>query len=112
MGIFKIKLSLSSLVYQLLSYKAKFILLCNLITASNKYVIYDIKPVSYTHLDVYKRQVVEFESQNDVVCEDVQTPSVGSVEDSEEWKVVSGGPGEQLEDEDVQCRDDDLDYVE
>ena len=61
---------------------------------------------------MYKRQVVEFVGENDVVCEDVQTPSVSSVEDSEEWKVVSGGPGEQLEDEDVQCCDDDLDYVE
>ena len=29
--------------------------------------------VSYTHLDVYKRQVVEFVSDSDVVCEDVQT---------------------------------------
>ena len=48
----------------------------------------------------------------DVVCEDVQTLSVSSVEDSEEWKEVSGGTGEQLEDEDVQCRDGDLDYVE
>ena len=51
-------------------------------------------------------------SENDVVCEDVQTLSVSSVEDSEEWKEVSGGPGEQLEDEDVQCHDGDLDYVE
>ena len=41
----------------------------------------------------------------DVVCEDVQTPSVSSVEDSEEGKEVSCGPGEQLEDEDVQCSD-------
>ena len=48
--------------------------------------------------------VVECVSENDVVCEDVQTPSVSRVEDSEERKEVSGGPGEQLEeDEDVQC---------
>ena len=32
--------------------------------------------------------------------------------EAEEWKEVSCGPGEQLEDEDVQCRDGDLDYVE
>ena len=51
-------------------------------------------------------------SENDVVCEDVQTLSVSSVEDSEEWKEVSGGLGEQLEDEEVLCRDGDLDYVE
>ena len=44
--------------------------------------------------------VVECGSENDVVCEDVQTLSVSSVEDSEEWKEVSCGPGEQLEDED------------
>ena len=45
-------------------------------------------------------------SESDVVCEDVQTPSVSSVEDSEEREEVSGGPGEQLEeDEDVQCSD-------
>ena len=49
--------------------------------------------------------VVEFVSESDVVCEDVQTPSVGSVEDSEEREEVSGGPGEQLEEEDVQCSD-------
>ena len=50
--------------------------------------------------------VVECASENEVVCEDVQTPSVSSVDDSEERKEVSGGPGEQLEeDEDVQCSD-------
>ena len=48
--------------------------------------------VSYTHLDVYKRQVVECANENDVVCEDVQTPSVSSVEDSEGRKEVPGGP--------------------
>ena len=49
---------------------------------------------------------MECASENDVVCEDVQTPSVGSVEDSEVRKEDSGGPGEQLEeDEDVQCSD-------
>ena len=49
---------------------------------------------------------MECVSENDVVCEDVQTPSVSSVEDSEERKEVSGGPGEQLEeDEDMQCLD-------
>ena len=49
--------------------------------------------------------------RNDVVCEDVQTPSVSRVEDSEERKEVSCGPDEQLEeDEDVQCRDGDLYY--
>ena len=48
---------------------------------------------------------MECVSENDVVCEDVQTPSVSSVEDSEERKEVSGGPGEQLEEEDVQCSD-------
>ena len=37
--------------------------------------------------------VVECVSENDVVCEYVQTPSVSSVEDSEEWKEVSCGPG-------------------
>ena len=46
------------------------------------------------------------------MCIRDRTLSVSSVEDSEEWKEVSGGPGEQLEDEDVQCRDGDLDYVE
>ena len=36
----------------------------------------------------------------------MQTPSVGSVEDSEEREEVSGGPGEQLEeDKDAQCLD-------
>ena len=44
--------------------------------------------------------VVECVSENDVVCEDVQMPSVSSAEDSEERKEVSGGPEEQLEDED------------
>ena len=44
------------------------------------------------------------------MCEDVQTLSVSSVEDSEEWKEVSFGPGEQLEDKDVQCHEADLDY--
>ena len=39
------------------------------------------------------------------MCEEVQTPSVRSVEYSEERKEVSCGPGEQLEDEDVQCSD-------
>ena len=49
---------------------------------------------------------MECVSENDVVCEDVQTPSVSSAEDSEERKEVSGGPGEKLEeDEDVQCSD-------
>ena len=38
--------------------------------------------------------VVECASENDVMCEDVQTPSVSSVEDSEERKEVSGGPGD------------------
>ena len=46
--------------------------------------------------------VVECVSENDVVCEDVQTPSVSSVEDSGERREVSCGPGEQQEDEDVQ----------
>ena len=41
---------------------------------------------------------------------DRQTASVSSVENSEEWKGVSSGPGEQLEDEDVQCHEVDLDY--
>ena len=68
-------------------------------------------PVSYTHLDVYKRQGVECVSENDVVCEDVQTPSVSSVEDSEERKEVSCGPDEQLEDEDVQCSDGGMDVM-
>ena len=50
--------------------------------------------------------VVECVSENDIVCEDVQTPSVSSVEDSEERKEVSCGPGEQLEEnEEVQCSD-------
>ena len=50
--------------------------------------------------------VVECVSENDVVCENVQTPSVCSAGDSEERKGVSCGPGEQLEeDEDVQCYD-------
>ena len=50
---------------------------------------------------------MECVSENDVVCEDVQTPSVSSVEDSEEREEVSGGPGEQLEeDDDVQCSDE------
>ena len=46
---------------------------------------------------------MECVSDNDVVCEDVQTPSVSSAESSEERKEVSGGSDEQLEDdEDVQ----------
>ena len=50
--------------------------------------------------------VVKCVSENDVVGEDVQTPSVSSVEDSEERKEVPGGPDEQLEeDEYVQCSD-------
>ena len=50
--------------------------------------------------------IVECASENDVVCEDVQTPSVSSVEDSEERKEVSCRPGELLEeDEEVQCSD-------
>ena len=91
----------------------------------------DTGTVSYTHLDVYKRQgqgdvhaasvvevdevdveekfgcsVLECASENDLVCEVAQTPSVSSVEDSEERKQVSGRPGEQPEDdEDVQCSD-------
>ena len=44
-------------------------------------------------------------SENDVVCEDVQTPSVCSAEDSEERKEVSRLPDEQLEDGDVQYYD-------
>ena len=48
---------------------------------------------------------MECASENDVVGEDVQTPSVSSVEDSEERREVSCGPGEQLECEDVQCSD-------
>ena len=53
--------------------------------------------------------VVECVSEDDVVCADLRMTSVSSVEDSEEWKEVSCGPGEQLEDKDVQCHEVNLD---
>ena len=56
---------------------------------------YSLRAVSYTHLDVYKRQIIEFVSESSVVCKEVQTLSVSSVEDSEEREEVSGGPGGQ-----------------
>ena len=71
--------------------------------------VHDASVVEGDEVEVEEKfggSVVECVSGNEGVCEDVQTPSVSGAEDSEERKEVSGGPDEQLEDdEDVQCSD-------